>query len=84
MISCILVVREEVLNKGLIVISIIDYHNCVDERGDKVEYVEDVDGLEEADHLPIIQMYIHNNIKEIRAHYARIIVVLAVPEDEEV
>ena len=84
MISCILVVREEVLNKGLIVISIIDYHNCVDERGDKVEYVEDVDGLEEADHLPIIQMYIHDNIKEIRAHYARIIVVLAVPEDEEV
>jgi len=84
LISCILVVREEVLNKGLIVISIIDYHNCVDERGDKVEYVEDVDGLEEADHLPIIQMYIHNNIKEIRAHYARIIVVLAVPEDEEV
>ena len=84
MISCILVVREEVLDKGLIVISIIDYHNCVDERGDKVEYVEDVDGLEEADHLPIIQMYIHDNIKEIRAHYARIIVVLAVPEDEEV
>ena len=84
MISCILVVREEVLNKGLIVISIIDYHNCVDERGDKVEYVEDVDGLEEADHLPIIQMYIHNNIKEIRAHYAWIIVVLAISEDKEV
>ena len=84
MISCILVVREEVLDKGLIIISIIDYHNCVDERGDKVEYVEDIDGLEEADHLPIIQMYIHNNIKEIRANYARIIVVLAISEDEEV